>query len=1041
MGPWMTLLVTYLLGGVTFIPLVILIVLLHAHYTLPYRHDVHAEHDIVQPGDHVSALEEARKKAVVDGAKAQQSVHDLDVAAGYFAVCREYTPMGLNAKPIERATPVGSTTVAAPSPSVYQTMYRSIFDRKSVAGPLDGTNPNNSMSQRPKKAGNVFYVVLRHGHLMLFDDDEQLEVRHVISLAHHDISIYSGGDVTPEGELFIKRNALCLSRKPVDVDKQAPDIQISKPFYLFSENCSAKEDFYFALLKSQQQTFGFDSNPPIPKGFEVKNIISLVQKLHSSEDHVHSRWLNALLGRLFLAVYRTRDLENMIREKITKKISRVKRPSFLANITIQKIDTGETAPFFTNLKLKDLTVEGECVVEADIRYTGNFRIEVGATAKIDLGTRFKAREVNLLLAVVLKRIEGHMLFKIKAPPSNRIWMSFQTMPKMEMAIEPIVSSRQITYTLILRQIENRIKEVFAETLVQPFWDDVPFFKTEHKIWRGGIFQDDDAVVESSPSEPVEATPTQQQASVEPLEKLQETQQDLLNATRPIEKSCSLPNIEQQPAATGMFGKIMGKSANGNTTSALSTSIDVNANSNANSNPNSRPASASVSSANSTPRSLHIVRTSTDPVVGTETAHADIFKPSSSPPHHATNLMASLASRSHETLSVNSPLGSPAKRAPSISRMSRRSSTSSKEAIEKDRDKEKELGNHVESSPVPAGRRNTASSAESLAAHSEESGPPASPTHSAAPGSVKNPAGSLGRNLFARRDTGNTTAASSDSSTGGAELKKTTLAAVTNAAEQARQWGWNAIRRQRDQRRNSERGHPIDLTQPMGRGQPLPPPGTPLPGPNDGTSRFGAAQGTKRKPVPSPTVIPEQASAETPDDDTDTRLSQPPLLPQRRRRGASQAQDEEVEQNMLIVAAPDDSQPGTPGAEDDPAINAEPSRVAAAAAVKQLQPGIDVEPEQASDMNLTPSLALDAAPEGVDAASESNSTVVQQQRPLPGPLASNIDETKENPIEALPAAVAAIDDDDDFSGWMDNDIIVDEAAESLPVVTAIEVKQV
>ncbi|KAG6008828.1 hypothetical protein E4U21_003857 [Claviceps maximensis] len=1039
MGPWMTLLVTYLLGGVTFIPLVILLILLHAHHTLPYRHDLvsangHAEHDIVQPGDQVSALDEARKKAAIDGAKAQ-SVRDLDVAAGYFAVCREYTPMGLNAKPIERATPVGSTTVAAPSPSVYQTMYRSIFDRKSVAGPLDGTNQNSGMSQRPKKAGNVFYVVLRHGHLMLFDDDEQLEVRHVISLAHHDISIYSGGDVTPEGELFIKRNALCLTRKPIDVDKQAPDIQTSKPFYLFSENCSAKEDFYFALLKSQQQTFGFDSNPPIPKGFEVKNIISLVQKLHSSEDHVHSRWLNALLGRIFLAVYRTRDLENMIREKITKKISRVKRPSFLANITIQKIDTGDTAPFLTNMKLKDLTVEGECVVEADIRYTGNFRIEVGATAKLDLGSRFKAREVNLLLAVVLKRIEGHLLFKVKAPPSNRIWMSFQTMPKMELAIEPIVSSRQITYTLILRQIENRIKEVFAETLVQPFWDDVPFFKTEHKIWRGGIFQGDDAVVESSEFDSSEAEVAPTQSSAEPLEKLQETQQDVPITTQPIEKSHSFPNLDQQPAATGIFGKRIGKSANGNATSVLSSGINVNSNSHSastsTSTSTSRPASAS--SANSTPRSLHIVKTATEPVVGTETAHADIFKPSSSPPHHASNLMASLASRSHETLSIHTPFGSPGKKTPSSSKLSRRSSTSSKETVEKE--KEKEMGNHMKSSPVPAGRRNTASSAESLA-RSEDSGP-ASPTQSLAAGSAKNQTGSLGRHFFARRDTGNSTAASLDASTGGAELKKTTLAAVTNAAEQARQWGWNAIRRQRDQRRNSERSHPIDLSQPMGRGQPLPPPGTPLPGPNDGTSRFGVGQNTKRKPVPAPASIPEQASAEEQDYDMDTRPSQAPLIPQRRHRGASQLQDEEAEQNMLVVAAPDDSQPGTPDTDESPAVHDESLRVTASS-VKKMQPGTDVEPEQASDVCLVPDLPREAGPEVAEAASESNSTIVQHS--LSEVLVPNMEESKENPsLQTLPAVVAASggDDDDDLSGWIDNEDIIDDAAEPPTVMATVE----
>lgn len=842
---------------------------------------------------------------------------------------------------------------------------------------------------------------------MLFDDAEQLEVRHVISLAHHDISIYSGGDVTPEGELFIKRNALCLTRKQIDSDKQAPDSQTSKPFYLFSENCSAKEDFYFALLRSQEQTFGFDSNPPIPKGFEVKNIISLVQRLHSSEDHVHSRWLNALLGRIFLAVYKTRDLENLIREKITKKIYRVKRPSFLANITIQKINTGETAPFLTNLRLRDLTVEGECVVEADVRYTGNFRIEVGATAKLDLGTRFKAREVALLLAVVLKRIEGHVLFKVKAPPSNRIWMSFQSMPKMEMAIEPIVSSRQITYTLILRQIENRIKEVFAETLVQPFWDDVPFFKTEHKIWRGGIFQDDDAV---ESSEPLAAVPIP--TEVETLEKLEETQ-DLLNQTQPMEKSHTPTIMEQQPAAaaaaanTGLFGRKLGKSANGSATSVLSTDL------------NSKP----TSYANNAPRSPNIIRNSTCPVVGTENAHADLFKPSSSPPDHATNLMASLASRSHEPSPLHTPFGSPAK-APPVMKTSRRSSASSKEAVEKGR------GNEMESTPITTGRRNTTSSAESLM-RSEDSGT-ASPARSAT-GSSTNQAGSVGRSFFARRDTGNT-AASSDSSTSG-EMKKTTLAAtVTNAAEQARQWGWNAIRRQREQRRNGDKPHPIDLSQPMGRGQPLPPPGTPLPGPSDGTSRFGVGQGTKRKPVPAPASTPEQTSAELEDSDKESRSSQPPPLPQRRRRGASQQQEEEIKENMLIVAAPDDdSQPGTPAAEDRAICN----EAWANGAGKKSQALSDVELQQ---VEVALSLEHEVVPETLQEIS--NSPLNSMQQVSQEPLMSNVEVTKETPLIALPATVAAVDDDDDFSGWMDNDDNGgDEAvAPPRPVTAPIEVKQ-
>jgi hypothetical protein len=995
MGPWTALLVAYLVGGVTFIPLVIVAVLFHAHRTFPYRHDATGTDDdnsIVQPGDDTTALDEQNSNKT----KRDRPPADLDVAAGYFAVCREYTPMGINAKPIERSTPVGSTTVAPPSPSVYQTMYRSIFDRKPVPGPIE----NNSMSQRPKRAGNVFYVVLRHGHLMLFDDEEQLEVRHVISLAHHDISIYSGGDVTPEGELFIKRNALCLTRRAGGSDEMAPDARISKPFYLFSENCSAKEDFYFALLKNQGQTFGFDQSAPQPKQFDVKDIISLVQKLHSSEDHVHSRWVNAMLSRIFLAVHRTRDLENFVREKITKKISRVKKPSFLTNINIQTIDIGDAAPYFTNMKLKDLTVEGECVVEADVRYSGNFRIEVSATAKIDLGTRFKAREVNLVLAVVVKRIEGHVLFKIKAPPSNRIWLSFQTMPKMEMAIEPVVSSRQITYTVILRQIENRIKEVMAETLVQPFWDDVPFFKTEHKKWRGGIFDETPDHAEAAPVPPVAETEETQRA---------EEEERLLNETRPMEKTQSVPVIDQQPPPTGLFGRrLASKPASNPSAAASSTSLDA------------KPTAVTTS------RSPNIVKNNIEPVVGTETAHADLFKPSTSPPDHATNLMAALHSRAQEASPVPTPVGSPAKAAPVA--MSSRSSNSSKEADGGDKKEDDE--------PVTSpSRRNTTSSHGSLEAPVPQSPPTASG------------AGSLGRKFFMRRDSNASVSTTSTASENA--QKRNTLAAVTNAAAQARQWGWNAIQRQKDARRPGEGSSQVDLSQPMGRGQPLPPPGMPLPGPTNGKTKIAPVAVPKRKPVPSSSGLtdhtpPGGVEGREDKDKENQRPSPPPPLPPRRRRGASQGVDEPEDQNILVVAAPSDSQPGTPLTEDHEQTeyiskpDAENESLSQTSSNQASTPRGDVSQPEESSISATdlPSLSRQASavkrkpipirnpepePEPEPKATAGNETPDSQSSNKLDSLEDGPGDDK--PLVAMPVSTtppeADVDvDDEDFSGWLD-----------------------
>jgi hypothetical protein len=45
---------------------------------------------------------------------------------------------------------------------------------------------------------------------MLYDNEDQLEVRHVISLAHYRTDVYAGGEKIPEGELWIKRNCMLL---------------------------------------------------------------------------------------------------------------------------------------------------------------------------------------------------------------------------------------------------------------------------------------------------------------------------------------------------------------------------------------------------------------------------------------------------------------------------------------------------------------------------------------------------------------------------------------------------------------------------------------------------------------------------------------------------------------------------------------------------------------------------------------------------------------------------------------------------------------
>jgi hypothetical protein len=839
MGTFSVLLVSYVVGGVTFLPLLVCLLLLHAHLTFP-----HATDESQQPTSDVLRDASDDGQNMRPGNDAHDSKFHREnekESAGYFAVCREWIPGGINGKPPERTTPAGEV-IAEESPSVYQSMYRSIFERKQVPS-MDIAKQNG----RPvKRTRNLFYIVLRHRHLMLYDDSEQVEVRHVISLSHHDVSIYGGEEDIPEGELWIKRNAICLSRKAMSHTMVG---STSKPFYLFSENCSDKEDFYFALLQNQERVGTDQHLPPLVQHFEVKHIINLVQRLHSSEEQLQTRWVNALVGRLFLGMYKTQEIEDLIRLKITKKISRVNKPAFISGIVLKKIDTGNSAPFITNPRLKDLTVEGDCTVEMDVSYTGNFRIEVGTTAKIDLGARFKAREVNLVLAIMLKKLQGHLLVRFKPPPSNRFWISFETMPHMETNIEPIVSSRQITYGIIIRAIESRIREVLAETLVLPHWDDSPFMNTKDQYFRGGIW-----VNERRNFQP----PTETVVPDDTVEDVAESQESATSEPQAAkEHTVSTPVLAEAAGSSGLFARKGHKSK-------LSTTED-----------STTAASSGVQkSRNDPPRAIrsNSFASAADPIVSTDHINSSPTRPDSRQAKDASSIMTEISSRSQAGSPADTPFGS-------------YGSTRSLSA-----DKDQPSGSAWSS--AKAGDSDIGSSQSTLPSPLETLFAQSPPNLSSRSTASSIGSASSGSSKFQSVARGLTPS----------EKKQQTLAA---AAMAAKDWGWRTIARGRGPNLPTRADRPGTPEFPMGRGRPLPPPGTPLPPPDKCSSTSSRAL-PKRKPLPA------QGPAEVESVGVKTiPTPSPRSSPQERFTSASQV----AEDGIFVVEAPRDSAPTSPLTDD------------------------------------------------------------------------------------------------------------------------------
>lgn len=147
---FLSFLVIYLIGGISLLPLLLGLILLYAHFTFPHVLPEEPVSDLIREGDDDKALK-------VEDEKLRRPNAAADVAAGYFAVTREFVPGGVNGKPPERTSPAGKSIPVNDSPSVVQSMYSRLFDRRAGAATTD---PNGG-EKKVRRARNEFYVVLR----------------------------------------------------------------------------------------------------------------------------------------------------------------------------------------------------------------------------------------------------------------------------------------------------------------------------------------------------------------------------------------------------------------------------------------------------------------------------------------------------------------------------------------------------------------------------------------------------------------------------------------------------------------------------------------------------------------------------------------------------------------------------------------------------------------------------------------------------------------------------------------------------------------
>ncbi|KAM8845436.1 testis-expressed protein 2-like isoform 2-T2 [Spinachia spinachia] len=211
-------------------------------------------------------------------------------------------------------------------------------------------------------------------------------------------------------------------------------------------------------------------------------------------------WVNSLVGRIFWDFLREKYWTDMVAQKIQKKLSKIKLPYFMNELTLADLDMGTCLPQVLSTSTPKLDRRG-LWLELEVVYTGCLQMtletkmnlcKLGKDGDEEAHGVLETQQVGSkprLCALADSDEESSSAGSSdeeEAPPFepqvvaaegmflslHPLRYSFRVPPRLELHVRPALGEREVTFTHVTEWIERKLQCEFQKVLVMPNMDDL-----------------------------------------------------------------------------------------------------------------------------------------------------------------------------------------------------------------------------------------------------------------------------------------------------------------------------------------------------------------------------------------------------------------------------------------------------------------------------------------------------------------------------------------------------------------------------------------